>query len=662
MKKLLLVLAAVFVAVLSQAQTTPVVSSKDPELFRIGNTSISTSEFKYIYGKTNGEKADYSRKSVEEYLDLYVKFKRKVQRAKEMKLDTITALNQELEGYRQQLANTYLVDKEVTETLIKEAYERMQSDVDFSHIMVKLERNAVPKDTVEAFMKINKIAERLQKGEKFIDVAREVSEDPSVKNNDGRIGYMTAMFPSGFYSLECAAYNTGVGNLSTIVRSDLGYHIVRVNAKRPARGEVEVAHILIRKLDGKSISARLKIDSLYNIIKNGSVEFGKVAQQHSEDRATAAQGGFLGGFGIGKYELAFEDAAFALAADGDVSAPFETSVGWHIMKRMGRKPMEAYEIAKRRLKGKVQRDGRYEIANQAMINRIKSEGQFSETNGALDAFVKEQNADFVTYKWHAPDVKSTAPMFTFGKTKTYNVGDFTDYLNNNSRKRLSFPENQDVAEAAKMLYRDFVNESCLRHEEKQLDTKYPDFKSLMREYEEGILLFEATKRVVWDKASQDTLGLASFYDKGKEKYKWDTRAVVSNYTLKETGKDKLEDVQKAAKRKSYEKVLKKFNEKDKEIVQVRTQTIEKGKNKGLDAVAKWEEGALTTVDVNARDNSMSFLKIEKVLSPSIKTLAESRGYVVADYQEYLEKAWLTDLEKAYPVVVNKNILDRMIKD
>jgi peptidyl-prolyl cis-trans isomerase SurA len=659
MKKLVFVLALLCVAAWSQAQNQ-VVSSPDPELFRVGSTSVSVSEFKYIYSKTNGEKADYSRKSVEEYLDLYIKFKRKVSRAKSMQLDTITALKQELEGYRQQLANTYLVDKEVTETLIKEAYDRMQYDVDFSHIMLKLDRNALPKDTLEAYNKMKAIAARLKKGEDFVSVAREVSEDPSVKNNDGRLGFMTALFPSGFYNLETAVYTTAVSGVSGIVRTDLGYHIVRVNSKRAARGETEVAHILIRKEQG-NITSRLKIDSLYRIVLAGA-EFGRTAQQNSQDAATAAQGGSVGSFGIGKYEITFEDAAFGLAKDGDVSLPIETSVGWHILKRLGRKPADSYEIAKRKLKGRIQRDSRYEISNQSMINRIKTEGKFSETAGALDKFAKDQTADFTTYKWHAPDAKSTEALFAFANGKSYSVGDFTDYLNNNSRKRLSFPENQDVTEAVKILYCDFVGETCLRHEEKQLDTKYPDFKALMREYEEGILLFEATKRIVWDKASSDTLGLTAFHDKNKDRYKWDTRAVVSNYAVKEAGKDKLADIQKYIKKKGYEKVLSKFNEKDKEIVQVRTQTIEKGKNKAMDALPVWEVKALTATEVNARDNSMNFMKIEKILPPSLKTLAESRGYVVADYQEFLEKEWLTELEKAYPLQLNKNIVDRIIKE
>ena len=111
MNKLFALLLMICFVTTTQAQT------EDPILFSVGGKNINLSEFKYIYQKTNGDKADFSRQSLEEYLDLYVKFKRKVSRARDMKLDTITALQQELGGYRQQLANSYLVDKEVSDRL-----------------------------------------------------------------------------------------------------------------------------------------------------------------------------------------------------------------------------------------------------------------------------------------------------------------------------------------------------------------------------------------------------------------------------------------------------------------------------------------------------------------------------------------------------------------
>ena len=640
--------------------TTTQAQIEDPVLFSVGGKNINLSEFKYIYQKTNGDKADFSRQSLEEYLDLYVKFKRKVSRARDMKLDTITALQQELAGYRQQLANSYLVDKEVSDRLVKEAYDRMGKDVEISHILVKLDRSVIGKDTVAAYNKALAAKKRLNAGEDFMKVARDDSEDPSVKENDGSLGFVTAMLPNGFYELESAAYNTKLTQSSMPVRSDMGYHIIRPNNFRAARGEVEVAHILIRKAE-KAISARLKVDSIYRELKAGTATFDELAAKYSEDRATASKAGYIGFFGINRYETAFENAAFGVEKDGEYSAPFETSVGWHIIKRISKKGLQPFDAEKRRLKAKVQRDNRSEIANQAFINRIKTNGGLTENAINLNKFIATLNDTFITYRWHAPEERATQPLVSFKtNNKSFSMGDFMEFLNNNSRKRLGFPQGTSAEDAARSLYSDFVRDACMKYEESQLETKYPEFKSLMREYEEGILLFEAMKREVWDKASQDSVGLVAFHKTQLDKYKWDERAEVSLYSLKDEAKDQIEALRTVAAKKKYDKVLKKMNGKT-EIVTVQALKFERGKNKSLDAIGKWSEGALSAIEADKRTNSMTFYKIEKIIPPTVKTLADARGYVVADYQEFLEKKWLTDLEKTYEVKTNKMAIESIVK-
>jgi peptidyl-prolyl cis-trans isomerase SurA len=636
--------------------------NSDPVLFTVGGKPVTASEFKYIYGKTNGEKADFSQKSIEEYLSLYVKFKRKVLRAHDMKLDTIESLKNELAGYRQQLANTYLVDKEVTETLIKEAYERSRQDVEFSHILIGLSRNATPKDTAEAYQKALDVKKRLDKGENFDTVAREVSNDQTVKSNGGYIGWVNAMLPNGFYRVESALYNTPKGKITNPVRSDLGYHILFIKDWRPARGEMEVAHIMALGGENAMIKSRFHIDSAMIDFKTTG-NFEETARKFSDDKMTAPKGGYIGWFGIGQYEPAFENAAFELEKDGDVSGIIQTSVGWHIIKRISRKSAEAFDNAKRRLKPKIQKDSRYELANQAMLVRIKREGEFKEETANLEAFAKTLNEDFVTYKWKAPegDAKSKTKLFGFKGGQDFNLGDFTDFLGNNSRKRLGYPQGMDLNVAVQNLYKDFVQESCMKYEERQLDTKYPEFKSLMREYEEGILLFEATKLSVWDKASQDSAGLFNFHKMQADKYKWDTRAETSIYALKEDAKDKIEDIQKLARKKAALKVLSKFNKDGKEILTFQNKTVEKGKNKIVDAMT-WAVGETSPVEIDKRNgNALTFIKIEKIIPPTIKTLQEARGYVVADYQEFLEKKWMDELEKKYPVEINKEVLSGLAK-
>lgn len=634
--------------------------NSDPVLFTVAGKPVNVSEFNYIYSKTNGDKANYSRKSLEEYLDLYVKFKRKVARARDMKLDTIESLQSELAGYRQQLANSYLVDKEVTDQLIREAYNRMQKDIEIAHILVNLDRNALGKDTLEAYKKAMDIRKRLEAGEFFENLARELSDDKSAKDNGGKLGYVTALLPSGFYELENAIYNTPGGKISMPVRSDLGYHLVKVLNKRDARGEIEVSHLLVRATKPEEDAvAKHKIDSLYNELEKGS-DFANLVRNSSEDRATSVRDGYIGFFGIGQYESTFEDAAFSIPQDGGYSKPFKTSVGWHIIKRISKKGLGPFETEKRRLKGKIQRDSRYEVANKALVNRIKTEAGCVENTAVLDKFVAAQGDSFVTYKWRMPAEKSPEVLFSFKNGKQFTVGDFNEYLNNNSRKRLSFQENPNISEAIRFLYSDFVKECCIKHEEQQLEAKHPEFKSLMREYEEGILLFEAMKREVWDKASQDSTGLYNFHLTQIDKYKWGERAEVSMYTLQNEAADKMEELRKMAESSPYTKVLKKFNKKS-TFVSVQPFKFEKGKNPELDAIEPWVPGKLTATEEDARANNQSFMKIEKILPPSVKTLSEARGYVVADYQEFLEKKWLSDLERNYEVVINRSVFDSLVK-
>lgn len=639
-------------------------SQKDEVLFSVNNTPVHVSEFQYIYSKTNGPKADFSKASLEEYLDLYTNFKLKVQKAKDMRLDTISSLKQELDGYRKQLADSYLIDREVTEKLVLEAYEHTRQDVDISHVLIKMPENPSPADTLAAWNKTLEAKGKLEKGETFESVALAYSEDKSVKNNRGHIGYVTALFPSGFYTLEKAAYSAPLEKLTGPIRTSAGYHLMIVHNRRKARGEVEVAHILIRNdKSPDAILAKQKIDSIYAALQAGG-NFEEFAKVHSHDKITAPKGGYLGFFGINRYDKSFEDAAFRIEKDGDFTAPVNTSIGWHIIKRISKKDDESYQQMKTRLQNKVKEDARFGLARKAMTERIKRDGKFTENRTTLDNFIATLEADtaksFLTYKWKAPEGKNEETLFSFGGEMRATVFNFSEYAQKASRKRQQLA-NQGVAAAVKAIYDDFVEESALKYEERLLDAKYPEFKSLMREYEEGVLLFEVTKLEVWDKASQDTVGLQKFYNVNQAKYQWDQRAVVSQYSLVEKEKEKLNIIREYAKNNPADKVLANFNPAEGDKILTRTEkTFEKGRNEILEKLS-WEVGALSAVDVNKRDKSFSFMKIEQLLPPGQKSLQEARGYVVADYQDSLEKQWLEQLKKEYKIKVNEKVFNSLIK-
>jgi peptidyl-prolyl cis-trans isomerase SurA len=435
---------------------------------------------------------------------------------------------------------------------------------------------------------------------------------------------------------------------------------VKVNAFRPARGEVEVAQILIRKGDNeeKTTKQRMRADSIYTALQNGAA-WDDACTRFSDDKVSGAKKGYLGFFGINRYQRAFEEAAFAIENDGGYSKPVETSVGWHIIKRISRRPVGSFETLKRGLTERVKRDSRSEIAKQSMIGRIKKENNFQEFPKALaDWSAKQTDSVFLTFKWKPDPAKPQTPLMRFND-KSYSVTDFEDYCARSGRDRMrgaGYP----LMETVDKLYKNWSDETAMQYEESQLDKKYPDFKSLMREYEEGILLFEALKQNVWDKANTDTVGLQNYFNANlSSKYKWDERARTSIYTLKTDDAKVLAEVREFAAKNPSAKVLDKFNKKDNEVLTVMEKLYEKGKNKDLGA--KWIAGDMTDAKTDASTKTASFLKIEEILPPTAKTLSEARGYAVADYQDYLEKQWVEELRKEYPVKVNEDVLKTLIK-
>lgn len=631
----------------------------DPVLFTVEGKPVHVSEFTYVYNKNNQDKADYSEKSLRDYLDLYINFKLKVQKARDMRLDTLSNLKSELEGYRRQLAKSYLEDKEVVDKLVREAFERMQQDVDISHIFVACDKNAKPADTLRAYNKALRLMKMVNANANFEQIAVDSSEDKYAKENRGNLGFITAMLPEGYYEVEKAIYTTQTGRITGPVRSSAGYHILKVNATRPARGEMEVSQILIRKGDTpeKMQQQKMRIDSVYALLRAGK-KWDEVCAQYTEDKTTAGKGGYIGFFGINRYQKSFEDAAFALQNDGDYTQPVETSLGWHIIKRNSKRPIGSFADMKRPLSERVKKDGRSETARQSMIARIKKDNKYQEFPNVFSQWASRQaDTVFLTFKWKPDPAMPQDVLMVFGG-KSYTIADFEAYCARAGRDRMR-GAGMPLLETAQKLYKAWSDETTLQYEESQLDQKYPDFKALMREYSEGILLFEALKINVWDRANTDSIGLEQYYKSNlAAKYKWDERAKTSIYTIKTDDPKTLLEVRKMAAKKPAAEVLKKFNKKS-EIVTVLERTYEKGKNKDLNDI--WEVGGMTTAKTDAGTKTASFTKIEEITPPSSKALSEARGYAVADYQDYLEKQWVENLRKSYAVKIDETTLKTLVR-
>jgi peptidyl-prolyl cis-trans isomerase SurA len=424
---------------------------------------------------------------------------------------------------------------------------------------------------------------------------------------------------------------------------------------------VEVAHILIRKeADGSNATqAQGTAQNIHKQLSNGG-DFETLAKQFSQDQNTAEKGGYIGFIGINRYEKSFEDAAFALDKDQAFSQPFETRLGWHIVRRISKREIQPFDIEKGRLEQSIRNDERFEIAKKAMVERIKKTNNFTQTTDVLKRFQDTLSDAFLTFQWRAAQTKPNDVLFILGNTYRATLGDYMDYVQQAARERIQLGRTGiGISGVINELYASFVTEKVLEFEEERLEEKYPDFKALMREYEEGILLFEATKMLVWDKASQDTVGLNNFFKTVDGKYKWEERAVVTLYSVSSSGIAKMEEIRQFAATHSPAEVLEKFNG-TAEVLSAEERTYEKGRDQNIDAL-EWKAGMLSENTSNPQTKSLTFYKVESVLPPSNKTLKDARGYVVADYQDYLEKQWVAQLRQEFDVKINKKVLAKMTK-
>lgn len=629
-------------------------------LFTVGGDKITVGEFQYVYNKNNiNNQADYSEKSLRDYLKLYENFRLKVKEAEAMKLDTISSLNGELDGYRKQLAKSYLTDREISDKLITEAYERSQKEVNAGHILIRCDENANPADTAAAYKKILALRKRIEKGESFEKVAKEASEDPSAKNNEGNIGWFTVF--GTIYPFENAVYSMKTGEISQPVRTEFGYHLIKLNNTRPARGQIQVAHILIHFPENPTTkqkdSLRLKADSVYQLISSGKMSFDEAVRAFSDDKVTRIKGGELQPFGSGttlRMVPQFEDAAFELKKDGDISKPVMTQYGWHIIRRLEKKEMPSFADSKADIKKKVERDSRSQEAKNVLIARIKKENNYSVFADAKNKFVARVDSTLLNGNWRADStLRNSTPLFSLAG-KNYTVSDFIDFLEKNSRRRSDKTKDALLNE----YFETFVNNKCIDYEESMLEVKKPEFKALMKEYKDGILLFELMDRMVWTKAVKDTLGLEEYRKKNESKYMWGERAESEIFNCNDK-KLCTEANKMASKGKTKDEITAKLNKTGASSkVSVIEGKYEKGQYDVIDSL-EWKAGTSALATLN--DSSFRFVRINRIANPEAKNLKEAKGFVVSDYQEYLEKTWLAELRNKYPIAVDEAVFRSLIK-
>lgn len=619
---------------------------KDPVLMHINQKPVLKSEFEYIYNKNNSNNT-LDKKSLDEYVDLFVNFKLKVEEAKSQGLDTTKAFINELAGYRTQLTKPYMTDSKVEEDVIKEAYERLKEDIEVSHILVRVDINAAPEDTLKAWNKINTVLKRLET-EDFNTVAKAESEDQSVTDNAGNIGWITGF--RTVYPFENVAYSTPVGSISKPVRTAFGYHVIKVHNRRFSMGEILVSHIMrftSQGEDAKNAQAKQQIDSLYQVVKGGA-DFGEVASANSEDRGSAAKNGELPWFGIGRMVKEFETAAFALKEVGDISEPVQSAYGWHIIKLLDKKGLPSYDSKKAEIERLIKRDERASKGQQSFVNKLKKEYKLKTLKGEYTAefsnLLKDRTLTDSAFLAEAAALKK--PMLQFAKKK-FTQADFFEYLKKNPGTSKVSP-----ADIINEKLNAFIEKELIAYEDSQLENKYSDFRLLMQEYHDGILLFEVSNNEVWEKASKDTAGLASFFKKNKEKYNWDKPHYKGRIIQCKTENvfNAAKEIVKTHPKDSLDKMLRQLND---SVINIR---IEKGlyvqgDNKFID------KHAFKTDAAAEPDTNYPYVFVTgSMLNLTPEEYTDVRGLVTADYQEYLEKVWIESLRKKFAVKINDKIL------
>ncbi|MBS1546640.1 MAG: peptidylprolyl isomerase [Bacteroidetes bacterium] len=711
MKKFLFGAALCLLAVVANAQSEPA----DPILMTVDGKPVLRSEFESIYKKNNKD-APVTKHALDEYLDLFINYKLKVRAAEALGMDTAAKFKSELEGYRKQLARPYLIDRGLNDHLMQEAYDRSTEEIRASHILVKLPENPTPEDTLAAWKRINALRARVVGGEDFAAVAKGKggSDDPSAASNGGDLGYFSVL--QMVYPFETVAYKTPVGQVSQPVRTKFGYHIIKVADRRPAHGEIKVAHIMIRSTSEdspeKQAAAEKKAEEAYAQIKSGQITFADAALKYSDDGATNTKGGELPPFSTGKMIPEFEVKAFSLQADGDVTPPFKTQYGWHIIKRLSYTPPPSYEEAKSELKTKISHDSRAEITRKKFLADLRNEYHYKDfpknlvpVEKALDTTVFRKGAmimdtllrkdadkavvvrkglkydrtlmgtlkngklagnfsrkeeivslnpnDTVVVRdveqgWvndKAKNAKLNKPVFTIDG-KSYSQLDLLDYIQSKQRRETVQP----MADYVKGRFADFVDDQLLAYEDSRLEEKYPEFKMLMKEYRDGILLFELTDEKVWSKAVKDTVGLESYYQAHKFDFMYPVRYDVDIYTCANANVAK--QVRGLLKKgKPAKDVLAVVNKTDSTALSIESGTFSKEDKPLLKNVSLPGLTADTTMD-----GKVVFADLKKVVQPEPKPLNEARGLVTAAYQDQLEKDWIKDLRATYPVKVNQDVL------
>jgi peptidyl-prolyl cis-trans isomerase SurA len=622
-------------------------------LFTVDGTPTSKEEFLKAFSKNNTGIVP-TEKSYRDYLELYIRYKLKVKAAYTAQLDTLPAQRTELLNFRSQVADAYMKDQESMDRLIREVSVRGQKDIRLAHIYFALPKNATPTDTLRAYEKAMTVYSELKKGKKFGEVAAAVSDDQGAKTNRGDIGYITVFTLP--YELESLAYSLAPGQFSKPYRSKGGYHIFRNEGERKALGRIKVAQILLSFPPGASAAVREQVrgraDSIYRALQLGA-DFAALARTFSSDNLSYQNGGEIPEFGVGHYDSAFEATAFGLDRDGAISRPVATEFGYHIIKRLSRKPFPPRldEAAMAGLRQQILNDPRVEISRQALYSRIFRETGFQRAaipEAELWSFTDSalRNSGYSSNG----NLSNSTMVFSFSQ-RAYTIKEWIDFV------RVTKPTRAGSSLSDKDLFQRYIERTAMDYYRNHLEQYNKDFAFQLNEFKEGNLLFEIMQRKIWDKASTDSAGLSKYYDTHKGKYWWNASADALLFTCNSTG---TAETLKARLTAGAIGAWRTYADSIGSAIQADSGRYELAQIPGTSFSAPVAQ-SFTEFTGNKADNTVSFAFILSVYTNrEPRSYHDARGFVINDYQGFLEEQWVEGLRKEYPVKIDEQIFKTLL--
>jgi peptidyl-prolyl cis-trans isomerase SurA len=648
MKKSILTLIAVIVTTIAYAQ------HKKDVLLTLNDKPIYAQEFKKVYQKNLELVQDEEQKSVDGYLKLFVDYKLKVAEAYAQGLEKNEDYVKDFSKYEEQLSRNYIYEDNVTSDLVEEAYDRGLIEIDASHILIMCNWDAFPQDTLVAYNKIKAIRDRVLKGdEDFNALAKKLSEEPGANEREGRLDYFSVF--AMVYPFETEAYNTPIGEVSNIVRTQFGYHIIKVHGRRPKLPQVTVSHIMISSRgDSTGLKSKERIDEIYSLLKQGA-SFEELAKKYSEDQNTGRNGGLMRAFTKGDLKAPpFEDASYALTTPGEISEPVQTRFGWHIIRLEKKHDLPTFIEEKANLERRIKDGERAKIITSAVTDKIKHKYGFQQFE-YLTTFSKVVTDSIFKRKWKFEPLSAAEnkKLFIIGD-KTYYYNDFGKYVEERQGKVRPYKQ---IITMLKIVYDEFETIKIKEYFRAKLEEENEDYAAIINEYRDGLLIFEVMAKNVWDKAKNDSLGQKSYYETHKEKYPWKEHVEGKIYST--SNKDDMNVlIQYLNAGKSVEEIKGLMNLDGKVKVMVTSGVFEKGA-KELPDDFDFKSGLSKIYE---QKGTFTVVAVDKSLPAGIKDFEDVKGRVLSDYQNDLEKSWMEGLREKYTVKVDEKVLKRLKKE